>query len=45
MSKPRRDSDEEAEVENSGQAFQHDMDTLYGVPEEESEEPEDEKEA
>jgi hypothetical protein len=40
MATKRRGSDNEAE--NSGEAFQNDMDDLYGTPEDESEDEEDE---
>lgn len=39
----RKRSDSETEAENSGQAFQNDVDDLYGAPDEETEEDEEEE--
>lgn len=43
MSPGRRDSNKD-EVENSGKAFQNDVDELYGSPDDEGEEETDEEE-
>ncbi len=40
MSPGRRDSDQD-EAENSGKAFQNDVDELYGSPDDDDEEPEE----
>lgn len=39
---PNSKPDEQEEVENSGQAFEQDMDALYGVAEEDNESEEQE---